>query len=67
MILVIRYLPGIIRRKKSHGKTHGEFYQNVKKHIAYVHIKDCIEPSENTKGKEVYTYPGEGKERLQES
>ena len=38
-----------------------EFYQNVKKHIAYVHIKDCIEPSENTKGKEVYTYPGEGK------
>jgi len=38
-----------------------EFYQDVKKHIAYVHIKDCIEPSENTKGKEVYTYPGEGK------
>ena len=41
-----------------------EFYQNVKKHIAYVHIKDCIEPSENTKGKEVYTYPGEGEGQI---
>ena len=37
-----------------------EFYQKVREHIAYVHIKDCLEPSAENGGKEVYLYPGEG-------
>ena len=34
-----------------------EFYQNVKEHIEYVHIKDAV-IDEN--GKPVFTFPGEG-------
>jgi len=41
-----------------------EFYQNVKEHIAYVHIKDCLSPAGNNK--EVYTYPGEGQGYVKE-
>lgn len=36
-----------------------EFYSHVKDHIAYIHIKDGY-VDEKT-GKEVFTYPGEGK------
>ena len=38
-----------------------EFYQKIKEHIAYVHIKDCNVPSAESDNKEVYTYPGEGR------
>jgi sugar phosphate isomerase/epimerase len=41
-----------------------EFYNEVKKHIAHVHVKDCLSPSVD--GKEVYTYPGEGKGYVKE-
>ena len=37
-----------------------EFYEKVKAHIAYIHVKDCKEPSPNSNGKEVYAYPGDG-------
>ena len=37
-----------------------EFYQNVKSHIAYVHVKDCLNPSPENGNKEIYTYPGDG-------
>ena len=43
-----------------------EFYQKVREHIAYVHIKDCLEPSEDNGGKEVYLYPGEGQGKVRE-
>ena len=36
-----------------------EFYQHVKEHIVYVHIKDGLWDSENQKTK--YTFPGEGR------
>ena len=35
-----------------------EFYQNVKEHISYIHVKDGLNPLPGQK--EVYTYPGEG-------
>ena len=35
-----------------------EFYQNVKEHIAYIHVKDGLNPVEGKK--DVYSYPGEG-------
>lgn len=35
-----------------------EFYSNVKEHISYIHIKDCVWNAE--KGDADYTYPGEG-------
>ena len=41
-----------------------EFYQNVKAHIAYVHVKDCLNPSPENGNKEVYTYPGDGQGRV---
>lgn len=37
-----------------------EFYQNVKEHISYIHVKDGLNPSPENGNKEVYTYPGEG-------
>ena len=37
-----------------------EFYQKVKDHISYVHVKDGLNPSPETGNQEVYTYPGEG-------
>ncbi len=36
-----------------------EFYQHVKEHLVYVHIKDGLWDSENQKTK--YTFPGEGR------
>ncbi len=39
-----------------------EFYQRVKPHIAYVHIKDVVAGSGGEK--ETYTYPGEGGGRI---
>ena len=42
-----------------------EFYQNVKEHIAYVHIKDCLSPSpENNKGDGLSPIPGCGEGTL---
>ena len=35
-----------------------EFYQNVKEHIAYIHVKDGLNPVKGQK--DVYSYPGEG-------
>lgn len=43
-----------------------EFYRQVREHIAYVHIKDCLHPSPENNGKETYTYPGEGQARVRE-
>lgn len=37
-----------------------EFYNKVKEHIAYVHIKDCLNPTPENNNREVYVYPGEG-------
>ena len=37
-----------------------EFYNQVKEHIAYVHIKDCLNPKPESNNQEVYVYPGEG-------
>jgi sugar phosphate isomerase/epimerase len=35
-----------------------EFYEHVKEHIAYIHIKDGIWDKENSKS--IFTFPGEG-------
>jgi len=35
-----------------------EFYQHVKQHVVYIHIKDCTRATEKEKG--VFTFPGEG-------
>ncbi|MDG1242450.1 MAG: sugar phosphate isomerase/epimerase [Opitutae bacterium] len=43
-----------------------EFYQAIKEHIAHVHIKDCLNPSEGSDEPERYTLPGEGQCRLPE-
>ncbi len=43
-----------------------EFYQKVREYIAYIHIKDCLEPSAENGGKEVYLYPGEGQGKVRE-
>ena len=36
----------------------------MKEHIAYVHVKDCLNPSPENGNKEVYTYPGDGQGRV---
>ena len=41
-----------------------EFYSNVKEHIAYVHIKDSLNPQPGEKEK--YTMPGEGQGYVRE-
>ena len=41
-----------------------EFYSNVKDHIAYIHIKDTLNPKDGEK--EVYTMPGEGQGYVKE-
>ena len=33
-----------------------EFYQKVKQHIAYVHVKDCLNPSPENNNQELYVY-----------
>lgn len=43
-----------------------EFYNQVKEHIAYVHIKDCLNPKPENNNQEVYVYPGEGDGCVQE-
>ena len=43
-----------------------EFYREVREHIAYIHIKDCLHPSPENHDKETYTYPGEGQARVRE-
>jgi sugar phosphate isomerase/epimerase len=43
-----------------------EFYQQVKEHVAHVHIKDCLNPLEGQDEPERYTFPGEGQARLDE-
>lgn len=43
-----------------------EFYQKVREHIAYIHIKDCLSPSPENGGKETYVYPGDGHGRVHE-
>lgn len=37
-----------------------EFYQNIKEHIAYIHIKDGLWSENGENGKAVFTFPGEG-------
>lgn len=51
-------------KEGNHWQDPWEFYQNVKEHIAYVHIKDCLNPSPENGNKEVYTYPGDGQGRI---
>ncbi|MDB0030885.1 sugar phosphate isomerase/epimerase [Opitutales bacterium] len=51
-------------REGNHWQDPWEFYLNVKDHIAYVHVKDCLNPLPENGNKEVYTYPGEGKGRV---
>ncbi|MCH2206391.1 MAG: sugar phosphate isomerase/epimerase [Lentisphaerales bacterium] len=41
-----------------------EFYSKVKQHIAYIHIKDTLNPVDG--GKETYTMPGEGQGYVKE-
>ena len=41
-----------------------EFYSNVKQHIAYIHIKDSLNPKPGEK--EEYTMPGEGQGYVKE-
>jgi len=41
-----------------------EFYSNIKQHIAYIHIKDSLNPKPGEK--EVYTMPGEGQGYVKE-
>lgn len=43
-----------------------EFYQTIKAHVAHVHIKDCLNPPENSEEPERYTLPGEGQAKLVE-
>lgn len=43
-----------------------EFYQAVNAHVAHVHIKDCLNPTEGSDEPERYTLPGEGQCRLHE-
>jgi sugar phosphate isomerase/epimerase len=46
-----------VRGKPPYSKQNSyEFYQAVKEHIEYIHIKDLYLKD----GKEVYTFPGEG-------
>jgi sugar phosphate isomerase/epimerase len=43
-----------------------EFYHKVKQHIAYVHVKDCLNPSADNNNQELYVYPGDGDGRVLE-
>ena len=43
-----------------------EFYQQVKDHIAYLHVKDCNNPSPENNNRETYVYPGEGQGYVRE-
>ena len=52
------------RKEEKTWQDPWEFYQKVKDHIAYVHVKDCMNPSSESGNKEVYTYPGEGQGRV---
>lgn len=46
-------------REKPYPKQNSfEFYNHVKDHVAYVHIKDGVWDAEN--GKSIFTFPGEG-------
>ncbi len=45
-----------------HGQDSWEFYNTVKNHIVYVHIKDAKRRGD----KHVFTYPGEGDGRVKE-
>ena len=42
-----------------------DFYSHVKDHIAYVHIKDGLNPDPEN-NKEIYTFPGEGQGYVRE-
>ena len=46
----------------AHDQNSRDFYNTVKKHIVYVHIKDA----KKTGDKQVYTYPGEGDGHVKE-
>ena len=54
----------VITKDYSDGATHHQdpwtFYQNVRPHIAYVHIKDVVMDGD----REDYKYPGEGDGRI---
>ena len=51
-------------KEGNHWQDPWEFYENVKEHIAYVHVKDCLNPTPENGNKEVYTYPGDGQGRI---
>ncbi len=44
----------------SHGQDPWEYYEAVKEHVVYVHIKDGVQENGQTR----YTYPGEGEGRV---
>jgi sugar phosphate isomerase/epimerase len=43
-----------------HGQDPWQYYQGVREHVVYVHVKDGVQED----GKTVYTYPGEGEGRV---
>ena len=45
-----------------HGQDAWAYYEAVRDHIIYVHIKDCVTKD----GKERYTFPGEGEGKVKE-
>jgi sugar phosphate isomerase/epimerase len=47
----------------TYGQDPWAFYQSVRRHIAYVHIKDARKGD----GHDVYTYPGEGDGRVRDT
>ncbi|HAV13612.1 MAG TPA: sugar phosphate isomerase/epimerase [Opitutae bacterium] len=41
-----------------------EFYETIKKHIAHVHVKDCLNPPNGSDEPERYTLAGEGQAQV---
>ncbi|MGB0416554.1 MAG: sugar phosphate isomerase/epimerase family protein [Coraliomargarita sp.] len=41
-----------------------EFYRVIKEHVAHIHIKDCLHPSEGSNEPKRYTLPGKGQARV---
>jgi sugar phosphate isomerase/epimerase len=46
----------------AHGQDPWKFYQAVREHVVYVHVKDCVMEG----GKVRYTFPGEGGGRVRD-
>lgn len=43
-----------------------EFYEEIKEHVAHVHIKDCLNPLDGETEPQRYTMPGEGLAKIPE-